>query len=109
MFKVIDNPTFTIEVAVLVPVDGGHDRQSVRATYNVIPTDEMAGFDLTTAKGTRKFLERAVKRLDDVVDEKGEPLPWSDRLRDRLLTLPYVVTALARGYFENVNKAALGN
>ncbi len=110
MFVVIKQPTFTHTVNVLVPVDGGYDTQTLKATYQVMPSiDEDTTFDLNSTAGSTAFLRATVIGLDDMVDADNKPLPYSDGLRDQLLQWPYVRSALARGYFEAISKAAVGN
>lgn len=109
MFKIIANPTFTRTVEVLVPADGGHRKESLTATFRVIDVEESKRYDLYDQEGTRAFLERIIVRLDDLADESGEHLPYSDAVRDQALALPYVRLALARAYFEAVTAAKRGN
>jgi hypothetical protein len=109
MFRIADEPTFVHEVKVRVPADGGHIDETLRATFRVVPVDRMAVFDLYTREGTDEFLAAAVVRLDDLVDDGGEQLPWSDAIRERVLALPYVRAALTNAYVEAVTGARLGN
>lgn len=109
MFKIIDNPTFTHTVRVAVPVNGGHEHQTLKASYRVLKTDEIEKFDLSSTSGSTEFLCAVIEKLDDIADANGEPLVWSDQVRDQLLRIPYVRLALSRGYFEGVTKAPAGN
>ncbi|WP_375292319.1 hypothetical protein [Sphingomonas melonis] len=109
MFKVVAEPQFTHPVKVLVPVDGGHETQTFKATFRVLPSDqEDAGHDLNTTAGSSSFLRDVLLSMSELEGENG-PIPYSDTLRDQLLKVPYVRTALARTYFDAVTKAALGN
>lgn len=110
MSFVVDlNPTFTHIVKVKVPVDGGFKDQSFKATYAVIPTDEMSEYDLGGGEGSKEFLQRAVVGMSDLVDKDGETISYSDELRDKLLCQLYVRKALARTYFEAIAGAQAGN
>jgi hypothetical protein len=109
MFKLIDNPTFTHVVKVMVPIDGGHREETFKATYKVLKTNEINRFDLSDPGASREFLCEAVVSLEDIADAQGNPLPYSDELRDQVLALPYARSALARGYFDAVSKARSGN
>lgn len=109
MFHIADSPTFVHQVKVRVPVDGGHIDETLSATFKVVPVEALDACDLGTREGTDAFLTAAVERLDDLVDADGAPLPWSDALRDRVLALPYVRTALVAAYVEAVTGARLGN
>lgn len=108
MFKVSPNPTFTHQVKVSVPIDGGYREQTFKATFRVIAADDDER-DLNTAQGSTSFLKDAVVGMDDIVGEDDQPLSYSDELRDQLLRLPFVRAALARTYFQAVSKVAAGN
>lgn len=109
MFRLSDDPTFTVEVEVRTPSDGGRRKESLTVTYRVVPLDRAACHDFTTEAGERAFLEDAVAEIGGVVDDKDKPVPWSHELRDRLFGLPYVRTALYKAYGEHVQGAAEGN
>lgn len=108
-FRIVDKPTFTHTVRVAVPCDGGHREETLSATYRVLETDAAEGHDLATSAGTADFLRASVQRLDDIVDDAGNAIPWSEALFDRMIRLPYVRLALVRGYFDGVAKARVGN
>jgi hypothetical protein len=111
MFKIAANPTFTHNVDVFVPTDGGHSKQSFKATFRVAPTaesDETAP-DLSTISGSTTFLRDVIVGMSELVGADDQPLTYSDQVRDELLKLPYVRSALARTYFTAVNKASVGN
>jgi hypothetical protein len=109
MFKIIDEPEFTHEVKVLVPVDGGHQEQSFKTRFRVVPLDELEDLELATSAGQETFLRRVVVRFDDIVDAQGQPMPQSDELTNRMLATPYVRTALFRAYTAAMTKARVGN
>jgi len=109
MFKITDNPTFTRTVTIRVPADGGYISETLTAVFNVLPVTEMNSFDLATEKGARAFLTAAIHSLDDIGDENGKPLPYSDQLRDKVLDLPYARAALAEEYTRSVEGAREGN
>ncbi|WP_425230201.1 hypothetical protein [Sphingomonas sp.] len=108
MFTVATDPQFTHTVTVLVPVDGGHDAQTMQVTYRVQPADK-EGPDTSTAEGSTEFLRAAVVTIGHLVDDAKQPVPWNDALRDRLFAVPYVRAALAKGYYAAINKGVLGN
>ncbi|MEX0841715.1 MAG: hypothetical protein WD039_05460 [Xanthobacteraceae bacterium] len=109
MFKISEKPTFTHVVKVLVPVDGGHREDTLRATYRVLPIDEVKKIDLDAADGATAFLRAVIEKLDDIADHDGNAMVYSDELRDRVIALPYCRAALAQGYFDAVSKAKAGN
>lgn len=109
MFRVTDNPTFSHPVAVLVPVDGGHEEQTFRATFKVLPSDRESTFDLMTVEGSNGFLKAILVSMDDLVDAQDKPVEYSDRLRDKMCALPFIRTALVKTYFAAIQKATEGN
>ena len=109
MFKISDHQTFTRTVTIRVPADGGYIDETLAVTYKVLPTTETNSYDLASEKGARAFLTAAIEKLDDITDKKGDPVPYSDALRDKVLDLPYVRTPLAEEYLKSVTGAAEGN
>ncbi|MPZ57619.1 MAG: hypothetical protein GEU91_14190 [Rhizobiales bacterium] len=108
-FNVTANPTFTHPVEVFVPADGGHRKETFKATFRVLDTDELGSFNLDDPASARAFLVAVIQSLSDLVDDDNKPVPYSDALRDQMLRLSYVRLALARTYIEAVTKARAGN
>ncbi|WP_337846252.1 hypothetical protein [Sphingomonas sp.] len=109
MFKLETDPTFTHTVTAMVPIDGGYEKQSFKVTYGVIDYEEFEKLDLNTRADSDTFLKRIVRRLDDIAGADGEPLPYSDQVRDGVLKRSWARSAIVRGYFEAIGKAATGN
>lgn len=109
MFKLSSDPQFTHRVSVSTPVDGGHETETMQVRYRVIPVAEVAAFDLATEAGTTDFLVRVVVLVADLVDEDGDPLAWSDRVRNGLFALPHVRLAIIQAYFAAVSEARRKN
>ena len=109
MFIVDDNPTFTHTVKATVPIDGGFREETFKVTYAVIAADEIEQIDLATVAGSTDFLRRVIVGLDDIAGSDKKVIPYSNELRDRVLTLPWARRAIAAGYFEAINKARTGN
>lgn len=111
MFIVATNPQFTHTVPILVPSDGGHLNQSLKVTFRVVDSDEEHAekFDLATIAGSIGFCREVIVSLDDLVDADNKPMSYSDEIRDRLLKVPYIRTAIARAYYEAMTKATVGN
>lgn len=107
MFKFVAEQTFTHTVKVMVPVDGGFDEQSFKATFRVEDVEKLAG--IQEEGGQAEVLRRVIVDLDEVAGPDGAPLPYSDKLRDQLIGVPYVRIALFLTYVEAVSKARAGN
>lgn len=97
MFTIRDEIIFTREVKVNVPDGESVREESFRATFRVLSTDVFA--TLTTDAMT-DFLRKAVVKLNDLVDENGGPVGWSEEVRDRIIVIPHVRSALLATYVE---------
>lgn len=109
MLKIVQTPTFTHKVKARVPTDGGHRDEEFSATFRVLPASQAENYDYTTGAGMTEFLRAVVVRLDELADEQGKEIPYSDAVRDAVLDLPYARRALADTYIAAVTKAAAGN
>lgn len=109
MFKIIENPTFIHTVPVMVPVDGGHEEQSLKAQFRVVSQDELAEHDLRTPEGTESYCRAIVADFSDIGDDEGNPVPMNDSVRNKLFRTPFVQIALIRSYALAMSKARLGN
>lgn len=109
MFKIVEEPTFTHTVKVKVPIDGGYRDETCKATYRVISPELSDTYDLKTTDGSTEFLRAVLMKMDDIADAQGQPLEWSDEVRDQVLKLPYARAALAGAYFGALNGAKKGN
>ena len=109
MLKISSNPTFQRTITAKVPVDGGYREDSFKVTFKMLSTDEINKFDLASEAGTRQLLTAVIENLDDIAGENDKPLPYSDDLRDKVLGLPYLRTALVTEYFKSISGATEGN
>lgn len=109
MFKLEKNPTFTHVVKVQMPVDGGHTTQDFKATFKLLSAEEMARFNTATPSGMADFMREVVTDLSDIVAEDGEAIPYSDDLRDQVISSVPVLNALFNTYVMACSKARLGN
>lgn len=108
MFKLAP-ATFQRKITVKVPVDGGFDNQTMDVTYNALSITETETTLTADREGIKEYVRRTVNRIDDVADEDGKALEWNDGLRDQLLDVPYVFTAILEGYKSAMGEARLGN
>lgn len=108
MFKVVKEITFKRTVSVFTPVDGGFREESCQVTYLAIPVDEAAHYS-STEEGSTAFLQRVVRRMDDLTDANDKPVEYSDALRDDQLRWPHVRLALSAAYHAALSKVKAGN
>lgn len=109
MLKVLTTPTFTHEVAVMQPVDGGHEEHSFKATFKMLPDDEFDDLDLRNLEGAREMVRRVLVGASDIVDGAGKPVEWSSEVRDWLINTTVTRSALILAYHAAVNKVRAGN
>jgi len=57
----------------------------------------------------KEYVRKTVSRIDDISDEDGKSLDWNDNLRDQLLDVPYVFTAILDGYTDAMGEARAKN
>jgi len=109
MFVYDPRPTFTHTVKVRVPVNGGFEDQDFKATFAVMPTDEVKQYDLSIGDQSTDFLRKIVVGMTDLIGKDEQPVSYNDQVRDALIGQLYVRKALVRTYFEAVSGAASGN
>ncbi len=109
MFKIVDRPEFTHDVAVMVPSDGGFTEETFKARFRVLSPEKGDVFALKNLAEIKTFLTDAIVSFEDVVGPDDKPVPFSDALRDQMLALVYVRTALMRTYVDAISKARAGN
>lgn len=103
MFKLTEDYAFDWPVAVQKPVDGGSfQTERFTARFVLIPHREVE--DVLTGRVENvdeDFLAKVfVGWGDDVMDEDGSPIVFTPEARSRLLSIPYVRSAIARAYFD---------
>lgn len=109
MFKITENPEFTHDVPVQVPIDDGHREDMLKTRFRAITLSESEKYDLNTKEGTTAYLERIVVSFQNLADAEGVPIASTDELRRDLLDLSYVRMALTNAYMRAMHKARLGN
>ena len=109
MFKINNRPTFKRKVTVRIPVDDGYDDQSFTAEFQLLDMDDMGGHNTMTPEGMRSFLQTVVIGLEDIVGEDDKPIPYSAKLRDRVIAQVPALNALYDTYAKAVGDARAGN
>lgn len=107
MFTIIETPEFTHRVRVQVPVDGGHEEQTFMARFRVL--DDPDPKTVMTAEGVRARLRDIVVEITDLATPQGEPVSWSDKVREQLFAQPHVRIALLQTYRDALSKERAGN
>lgn len=102
MFKIVNIPEFSHDIPIQVPVDGGHKTETLRARFRVLLGD---GGHLSV----EDFLKKIFIGAENLTDEAGNAVPWSDAVRDQLIDMPFVRAALMQAYTNAVTKARAGN
>jgi len=109
MFKLTSEPTFKHKVRARVPVNGGHQDETFEVSYRVLTIEQIREYDLSDPDGTTGFLKAVIRELHDIADAHGQPVEYSDDVRDAVLNLPYARSAIVNGYFEGIAGARKGN
>lgn len=94
--------TFKRDVQFLQPTDSGGSKQmKFRAQFAELTTDEIRAItDEADDEGeaTEALLKRVFIGFEDVTDEEGKKVDFSDSVRDMLINRPYIRVALVQSY-----------
>lgn len=92
-------------VRIAVPIGPGKvEDQEIVARYRLVPDDRMADVVKTNVlglSGDLAQLKECLVGFEDLKDENGNSVP-DEKSVPLMLSLPYAVRALARGYWEMV-------
>lgn len=108
-FKLLKENVFSRKVRVAVPVNGGHQDETINVRFRELSVSQVEQFDTSTKEGTNELLRAVVVEITDIVGDDGEALSWNDELRDRMIDVFCVRKALVDDYFKAVAKARGGN
>jgi hypothetical protein len=109
MFVIDENPTFTHTVKVQVPVNGGHREETFKATFRVLPLEEVEKLDLEKTGPSTEFMREILVTVDGLFNTEKEAVAYSDQVRDQLLRWPHIRRALIDTYLAAISKAKAGN
>lgn len=98
MFKLVSNRTFKRTVKISAPVDGGLKESTFGVTFKALPVSKLKEYALGDLDGQLAFLREVVVGIDDVQDESGTTLTFTDELREQLIDLPFVRVSLIASY-----------
>ncbi len=108
-FKVQKNPSFTHDVDVSMPVDGGFETGMLSTRFNYLAIDELEKFDLQSKAGQDAFFARAIVTFNDLVDDDGKPVACDADMRAQILRMTNVRIALMATYTLALQGAARKN
>lgn len=109
MLKIVKNPEFTANVKVQVPAEGGHLDASFTARFKALTISEAEAFDMMSIAGTNDWLRTILIGWEGVVAENGDPVSFSNAVRDELLDVPFIRMALIQTYNAAMMGARRGN
>jgi hypothetical protein len=109
MFKLTTDPRVHWPVRVRVPVDGGgHRVDTFTVEFRIIGRDRLN--ELHAQDTTREaMLREVVVGWSELVNDKGEPLPFLSSTLGLILDVPYVASALLEAYAEALSGGARKN
>jgi hypothetical protein len=108
MFAITETPEFTHTVYVQTPVDGGHREDTFKARFRVTDDEENKA-DFYKVDQVKDYLRGILVGMEDLVDDRKNPVQYSDSVRDQMLALPHVRLALLKTYNQALAKARVGN
>ena len=104
--KISARPTWRHKLTAKVPIDGGFRDEVFHVRFQLASNPEA---DLSSDAMKDDFLRDIVVSIDDLVDEQGKTLDWSDEVRDGVFALPYARMAILNGYFNATVSGKMGN
>lgn len=105
MFKVLSKPVFKTEVEVVTPEAHAARRETFTAHFRVEDAKTLNTFNLASEEGTTAFLRKVLVQADDLAGEDGEPLPWSEDVKEALLNHIPARIALLKAYNAGMTEA----
>ncbi len=98
MFKLLSNPTFSHDVPVSVPVDGGYETHTMRVRFRVLAVDDLVKHDLARPDGQADYCNAIVESFENLEDDAGKPIAHNDKVKAQMIGTPFVRVALMRAY-----------
>jgi len=93
---------FTAPVKVLVPTLEGQVEKGFTGEFRFVPKEEMDKA-LKGEEGALISMRLAFTGWKDDLTQDGKPLPFSEKAREQLLSVPYVLGAVQMAYWRQVN------
>lgn len=97
--------TFQWPVRVKVPQDGGTFATcEFPVEFEALPQDEFNELlKLPELEMQAEIVRKTARGWDKVQDEAGDPIPFSDEELERMIAIPYVVSAMGLAYIDAVS------
>lgn len=126
MFELDQSATYTWPVPIYTARDGGkHYKQSFDAEFARLPQEEIDEIQLEAARlrrlaeyGSEQTAEQLAKIKEIVsrilvgwsgITDKGEPLPYSEAAKERLLSSGGVASAILGAFADSINTGKAKN
>ena len=106
MFKLATNDFYKEKVTVEIPQDLGKTaKASFIIHFRMLTRDRIEELAAEMNAGTMtesEVLREVVVGFEDVQDEDGQPLDYSEHARDKLLNVQYVHTAVMKAFLASL-------
>ncbi|WIY25064.1 hypothetical protein [Parasedimentitalea psychrophila] len=109
MFNIVTIPKFSRIVKVQVPEGDGHTEQTFKAHFKAGKDDGIMSLKWNEVEPIKKALREVLISADELIDDKGKPVSYNDEVREGLLCLTYVRTALLKAYIIGQTQDTSGN
>lgn len=110
MFKLEKDPKFWATVTMVTPSDEGGREETFKARFKMRPAHVVETVDtLSGGPELLEFLRETVVDLQDIADDDGKTLTFSDDLLEQVLDHFGARNALWNTYISEVTRARLGN
>jgi hypothetical protein len=111
MFKITKNATFTHDVTIHAPVDGGYDEQTLKVRYRILGLDKLTKFNVTVGDldTQRDYCNAIVDGFDGLVDDDMKPIVCTTALREQLIDTSFVRVPIIHAYEQAMTKAKSKN
>jgi len=105
MFMMVKDPTFSWPVTVHVPGDGARIAQTFTGLFRVVPATRAAAL-LAEQRSAAALFREVLIGWQGIVDERREPVPFSEETREALLDHGYILVALSEAYADALSGRA---
>lgn len=109
MFKMTQSSTYTWPVTVLMPADGGKfEKSTFDVEFRRLTVDEIRGLEAQDETGAAQC-RAIVAGWKAVVDDSGEPVPFSADALEKMLEWAPVRAAILTAFRDSITGARAKN